>query len=107
MTKQHSCASRASRSTTRNRTGVDWACRFGLDDCYCCSRCLVRTRGHRRGCMSTAAISSFHCVQFIFPACTSLQSLREYLTFCVFEPYFAKEREYGDQERDSRRGAER
>ena len=31
---------------------------------------------------------------------------REYLIFCVFEPYFAKEREYGDQERDSRRAAE-
>jgi hypothetical protein len=30
----------------------------------------------------------------------------EYLIFCVFEPYFAKEREYGDQERDSRRVAE-
>jgi len=31
---------------------------------------------------------------------------REYLIFCVFEPYFAKEREYGDQERDFRRAAE-
>jgi hypothetical protein len=31
---------------------------------------------------------------------------REYLIFCVFEPYFAKEREYGDQERDFRRVAE-
>ena len=30
----------------------------------------------------------------------------EYLIFCVFEPYFAKEREYGDQERDFRRAAE-
>ena len=32
--------------------------------------------------------------------------LGEYLIFCVFEPYFAKEREYGDQERDFRRAAE-
>jgi hypothetical protein len=28
---------------------------------------------------------------------------RECLIFCVFEPYFGKEREYGDQERDFRR----
>ena len=35
-----------------------------------------------------------------------VRSLGEYLIFCVFEPYFAKEREYGDQERDFRRAAE-
>jgi hypothetical protein len=34
------------------------------------------------------------------------QQLRECLIFCVSEPYFSQEAEYGDQERDIGRAAE-
>lgn len=41
-----------------------------------------------------------------FVELATFRKRREYLIFCVFEPYFAKERRYGDQERDFRQVAE-